>query len=213
MTTPQTPIVARRRLRYLLTSLVAVAVTLTLFHTEKDWKDSFEESVHSWAWKLIPRGWVWQNMVAGANLFGKTIAFNDPSRHLVFPDKANEAREKADAVFSHWSPYTFMASIMIPNFARACQTCAQNQTEVNQALIACALERYHLAHGEYPETLDALLPSFVDAIPHDVIGGNPPHYRRNSDGTFLLYSIGWSQQDHGGHIGDQKDSDLVWPEN
>jgi hypothetical protein len=66
------------------------------------------------------------------------------------------------------------------------QKCARNQTIVNQAPIACALERYLLAHGEYPESPDVLIPQFIAEIPHDVIGGQPPHYRRAAGGTFLL---------------------------
>ena len=101
---------------------------------------------------------------------------------------------------------------MAPHFGAACQTTALNQTEVNQGLVACALERYQLAHGEYPETLDALIPQFIDKIPHDVIGGQPPHYGRAADGTFLLYSIGWTGRDNGGVRGKSNaDGDWVWP--
>ena len=46
---------------------------------------------------------------------------------------------------------------------------------VNEAQIACALERYRLAHGEYPETLDALVPQFIEKVPHDIIGGGAAH--------------------------------------
>ena len=56
------------------------------------------------------------------------------------------------------------AAIGIPNFTKAMQTTAHNQTLVNEAQIACALERYQLAHGEYPETLDALVPQFMRKI-------------------------------------------------
>ena len=42
----------------------------------------------------------------------------------------------------------------------------------NEAQIVCALERYRLAHGEYPGTLDALSPQFIEKIPHDIIGGS-----------------------------------------
>jgi len=164
-------------------------------------------------WSFIPRGWADQNMVTSVNLYTNAVATLDPAGPIVSPDKANAFNKQFDAIVSHWSPYAFMFWPHIPNFTRAFSTTAKNQTMVNQALIACALERYHLAHGEYPETLDVLIPQFIDAIPYEVIGGQPPHYRRNSDGTFLLYSIGWSQMDHGGKVGDQSDSDLVWPEN
>ena len=75
---------------------------------------------------------------------------------------------------------------------------ARIQIEVDLARTACALERYRLAHGEYPETLDALVPQFIEKIPHDIIGGAPLHYRHTSEGSFVLYSIGWNEKDDGG---------------
>jgi hypothetical protein len=85
---------------------------------------------------------------------------------------------------------------------------------VNQAQIVCALERYHLARGEYPATLENLVPEYIQRIPPDLIGGQPPHYRRTEDGKFLLYSIGWTEKDHGGQSGSNvmKDGDWVWGE-
>jgi hypothetical protein len=78
------------------------------------------------------------------------------------------------------------------------QTCAFDQTMANEAQIVCALERYRLAHGEYPGTLDALAPQFIEKLPHDIIGGKPLIYRPTADGKFLLYSIGWNEKDDGG---------------
>ena len=72
------------------------------------------------------------------------------------------------------------------------------QSAVNQATLACALERFRLARGQYPETLDALVPDFVAALPADVINGQPLKYRRLNDGRFLLYSVGFDHTDDDG---------------
>ena len=96
----------------------------------------------------------------------------------------------------------------IPNYSRAMLTAANNQTLVHEALIACALERYRLAHDAYPETLDALVPQFLAQIPPDLIGGRSLHYRRAADGKFLLYSVGWNETDDGGKPGSQ--DDWIW---
>jgi hypothetical protein len=160
----------------------------------------------------VPRGWVYQNMVACMNLASDSVAGMDTASETISPDKSKAAGRKFAALSSHWSPYTTIAVNFVPNYSRAFQTTARNQTMVNEALIACALERYHLAHGEYPESLDALAPQFIDKIPHDVIGGRPLHYRRAGDGTFLLYSVGWNGRDDGG-VGGKTDAegDWVWP--
>ena len=68
------------------------------------------------------------------------------------------------------------------------------------ARVACALERYRLAQGEYPETLDVLSPKFIETVPHDVIGGQPLKYHRTDNGQFALYSIGWNGTDDGGKV-------------
>ena len=88
---------------------------------------------------------------------------------------------------------------------------AHVQTEVDEAFIACGLERYRLAHGRYANTLEALLPGFIDRLPHDVIGGLPLKYRRTADDSFVLYSIGWDEKDNGGVAGTAiEGGDWVW---
>jgi hypothetical protein len=44
----------------------------------------------------------------------------------------------------------------------------------------------------------------MEKIPHDVIGGQPLHYRRTDDGQFVLYSVGWNETDDGGVVGETK---------
>jgi hypothetical protein len=100
----------------------------------------------------------------------------------------------------------------LPNFTKAMQTTARNQTLANEAYLACGLERYRLTHGQYPETLDALVPQFAEKPPHDIIGGQPLKYRRAADGQFVLYSVGWNEKDDGGVPGQTvADGDWVWP--
>ena len=84
--------------------------------------------------------------------------------------------------------------------------------------MACALERYRLAHGQFPESLGALVPEILSQLPHDVLNGQPFKYRRTADGQYLLYSVGWNETDEGGVLGltqsgegiDQKTGDWVW---
>ena len=122
----------------------------------------------------------------------------DLEHDTIAPRKFDEAFRDINTFLGHKSPYKLLAAIAIPNINKAEQTTAHTQTMVNEAQIACALGRYRLAHGEYPETLDALVPQFSEKLPHDIIGGQPLHYRRTADGKFLLYSIGWNETDDGG---------------
>jgi hypothetical protein len=157
---------------------------------------------------LIPQGWIHQNMAADAHRAQAILDSLDPANQMVFPKKVDAVEKAGQAASSHPSPYTFLAIIAIPNYSRALLTTARNQTQVREALIACALERYRLAHNAYPETLDALAPQFLAQIPPDLIGGRPLHYRLADGGKFLLYSVGWNETDDGGKPG--SDDDWVW---
>jgi hypothetical protein len=87
---------------------------------------------------------------------------------------------------------------------------------VDQLVAACALERFRLAHGELPNTLDALVPQYLATVPRDVIDGQPLRYRRDGLDKFTLWNVGWNQTDDGGEIvrnGDRPDEtkgDWVW---
>jgi hypothetical protein len=118
------------------------------------------------------------------------------------------------------SPYSFIAATDFPNFARALQTVGYNQTLCDEARVACGLERYKLQYSRYPESLDALVPKFIEAIPTDIIGGGPLKYRAKDGGAgFVLYSVGWNEKDDGGESGLRSDGtvdvasgDWVWPQ-
>jgi hypothetical protein len=96
------------------------------------------------------------------------------------------------------------------------------RTEVARQIViaAIALKRYQLRHAAYPRELAALTPDFVAEIPRDPMDGKPLHYRLNSDGTYVLYSVGDDGKDDGGDVSPATPSktatwlqgrDWVWP--
>ena len=72
--------------------------------------------------------------------------------------------------------------------------------EVSRRIVvtAIALKRCQLKHGNYPAELSELTPEFLPSVPLDPVDGKPLRYRPNSDGTFLLYSVGEDGVDDGG---------------
>jgi hypothetical protein len=66
-------------------------------------------------------------------------------------------------------------------------------------ITAIALKRFQLKHGNYPADLNSLVPEFLPAVPLDPVDGQPLRYRRNADGTFLLYSVSENGVDDGGN--------------
>ena len=151
-----------------------------------------------------PRGWVYQNLTRIALLDGEVLKGLDTKNGLVSSALTEKAASDTIAALDHFSPYTYLAAFAVPNFSSAVRWLARSQCMTDEALIACALERYHIVHGEYPKTLDALAPGFLDKIPADIITGKPLKYRVKDDGGFLLYSVGWNQKDDGGVPGATK---------
>jgi hypothetical protein len=149
---------------------------------------------------LVPRGWIYQNMATIGSLHQGFLDAVDGRGKVIFPRELDGAQASTQQIAQHSSPATFLAAVAFPDFTRAWQVLGRRQTLVNEAFLACALERHRLAHGRYPESLGALVPEFADAVPPDVINGQPLHYRLGEDGTFLLYSAGWNGVDDGGLV-------------
>jgi len=158
-------------------------------------KISLWQKIRNLKWTLIPHGWIYQNMATSARLVHQQTEGCDSIDGLIQPQKFGNLTSELNAIAR---PYKFIAAAAIPNSTKAWQVTAHYQTLVNEAQIACALERYRLANGLYPGSLDALVPQFIEKLPHDIIGGQPLHYRRTENGKLLLYSVGWNETDDGG---------------
>ena len=160
---------------------------------------------------LMPRGWFYQNMAAGAELQQIVPGSVDLTNRVVRPHEVSEMVRTMSRTSERYSPYRFLLAVALPNFAKALENAAGNQTLLDQARLACMLERYRLAQGQYPERLDALAPQSTDKLPHDLIGGQPFRYRRTEAGGYLLYSVGWNEKDDGGVTGkSREEGDWVW---
>ena len=52
-----------------------------------------------------------------------------------------------------------------------------------------ALRAFQLDNNQYPETLDELVPDYLEKLPQDSFASKPLHYRQTDD-SYLLYSVG-----------------------
>jgi len=177
-------------------------------------KTNLASDLGSW---FVPGGWVYQNKAVIATLEGSILEAIDFTNNTISPYKVRLSSQQVEDKLSHRTPWNFIASVTIPNFTKATQTMARNQTWADQARIACALERYRLANGKYPDTLATLTPQYLDKIPHDIINGKPMTYSCKDGQNFTLYSIGWNEVDEGGitaHLSsggeDRDNGDWVW---
>ena len=88
------------------------------------------------------------------------------------------------------------------------------QTTLQQTLLACALERFWIRQGAFPEKLDELVPQFIADVPRDIADGKPLRYRRNPDGGYDVWSVGENRKDDGGVFdpkkSDTEQADWIW---
>lgn len=98
--------------------------------------------------------------------------------------------------------------MVFPSLAPAASQSAQSEAKIRQTILACALERYRQAHGNYPERLDQL-----DVDPRfrrDPVTDGDMVYRLEKDG-YVIYSLGWNLKDDGGAYDPKKKNDGDWP--
>jgi len=148
--------------------------------------------------RLIPSGWFDQNKLSLERMHVQYLRpMVDDEKQLVSP--ASARRTAAAIKAFRPTPYDLFTGMLLPALEKSARKAAIAQTFVNLTRVACALERYRLANGGYPEALDVLAPKFIDKLPHDVINGQPLKYRR-ADSSFVLYSVGWNETDDGGSV-------------
>ena len=97
------------------------------------------------------------------------------------------------------------ALVLLAFFILAIQLFVTLIEERDHVLLRCtatglALERFRRTHnGAYPDSLQALVPGFMPAVPIDPFDGRPLRYVRRATG-YVVYSIGADRADNGGTI-------------
>lgn len=153
----------------------------------------------------MPSGWYYRSQATIAYRYQQHILPGvNPSTRRIFPKTLAgaeaELRTGAEGPLARLQAIrsSYFADLLLPAIAPAALKTAQTQTWVDQARLACALERSRLANGRFPDTLEALVPRFIDKLPQDIVSGEPMKYRRTGDGGGVLYAVGWNAQDDGG---------------
>ncbi len=166
---------------------------------------------------LMPSGWFYIEELNYHRLFNyemdSVMTSNEVDPEVV-DQKSQFVTGELGGASSAFLRHKVLAGLLLPSINGFEFKIARAQTYANLAAIGCALERYRLANGQYPETLGALSPKFLTVVPHDVIMDQPLKYRRSSDGNFILYSVGWNKKDDGGAVvketREKIEGDWVW---
>lgn len=132
--------------------------------------------------------------------------------HLSQPEAMQEHQRIIDIVNKTLARSLF--SLFPSSYFHGYFVCATNLARAVTAQAAVAIERYRLAHdGQLPETLDMLVPQYLDETPLDPFDGEPLRYRRYQDG-YIVYSVGPNRVDDGGYVpvaeGEREKSDDIY---
>ena len=114
--------------------------------------------------------------------------------------------------------YAVVSKLAIPDMEATFMKTATFEALVRafRAGLACRIHKGRT--GQYPESLEALVPALLNDVPIDPFTGEPLVYRREGEG-FIVYSLGSNQRDDGGRgtweikqLVTEKDDDWAWRE-
>ncbi|KPK61883.1 MAG: hypothetical protein AMK73_07440 [Planctomycetes bacterium SM23_32] len=88
-----------------------------------------------------------------------------------------------------------LIAVLTPDYARIHEEKCVENVRVGATRALLALKAYKLEHGELPDSLDALVPDYVNAVPSDDFDGEPLRYSREKR---VVYSVGRDLVDDGG---------------
>jgi hypothetical protein len=167
---------------------------------------------------LIPGGW-WDRARAIYSLGTQaSIEAIDPAREILNSQTFDSQFPKKEE--PPWYAY-YIPALPTLSFGSSSigQRIAKAESYRRLARLACRLEEYRIAHGQYPEVLPAL-PDLPPHLDQEVCSELPLRYEPKGDG-YQLYSIGWDQKDDGATrtrrvpdkngVMQQEDADWVWP--
>lgn len=171
---------------------------------------SLEEYVVKALCAICPRGWVYSDRAFYNRSMQRAIecAEASPLRDFSTSLQVELAAMGEPAIYFH-----LLARGALPGIFGTDRNFAETEARLREARIACALERFRLKHGEYPESLAPLAPDFIAALPDDPMTNQAFHYRRDAPGDFLLWSVGWNDTDDGGVPSDARNAtvgDWIW---
>lgn len=105
--------------------------------------------------------------------------------------------EAVEEDFRKGSRVHLLTQLIMPALKRSYQIEIRHVADRRVAHTALAVERYRLAQGKLPQTLNELVPAYLDAVPVDPFDGQALRYKLLAKG-YVVYSVGEDEIDDGG---------------
>ncbi len=164
---------------------------LRIVHTACTGDGCSHSHTPTWVPGLV--GWHRRNHAQTLNALTRALAVEaDPNNPHRFYTELRRELEPRDSSYH-------LSNVLLASLSRALDTTTRSQAEVTCARVALAAERYRRATGDFPETLDRLVPDYLEELPHDPFDGQPLRYKV-TDEHVVIYSVGENLTDDGGMV-------------
>jgi hypothetical protein len=169
---------------------------LTLQGIPDSGKETLQNTALRAAWAIWPVGWFNEDKAAYIGTIQRYIDAVKQPKEL--PSTLTEI-EDARAGSSVWNKIrNTLSQVAMPAIMSTAKRIVNTQTIHRSLATACAVERYRMAHGRLPATLEDLVPAFLPSIPTDPLTGKPLCYKPSESSSYLIYGTGWDQTDNAG---------------
>jgi hypothetical protein len=114
---------------------------------------------------------------------------------LELENRINEAKRFESKLWTALSPRTrtrqcttIMLAYLVPEIRGMLSAADRCDANYDMFVTAAALAEYRAVEGDYPDTLDKLVPNILKTLPIDLYSDKPFVYHRKGDG-YVLYSV------------------------
>ncbi len=175
----------------------------------EDLADDISAQMGIWRvlYHLSPKGWLYFEQINVCKGYDRLLLPFQEWRHqqtdaqgFLTSTSSSEHEFDHNSLWRRLWTHHLLEGLLLPAADRAQLKAMQAQVRSDLTRVACALERYRWARGSYPENLNALVPSFIDKLPLDLMSGQPLLWRRETPQSYVLYSVGENFLDDGGTV-------------
>lgn len=144
-------------------------------------------------WNAIPAAYFKSDMAHYLDIMSDYVA----ASRMAPPEWARAAARAGRNLEERIPRYYVVARLILPALQRVFQTGQEHLARCDSARTALAALRYRARQRRLPETLEALVPDYLAAVPADPFDGKPLRYRTDGAGL-AVYAVGPDGKDDGG---------------
>lgn len=138
-----------------------------------------------------------QDQTVGLRMLNRLVNAADDLDHSL--EIADEVDRRIDQV-PRWCLFT---RLIVSGMKRSYELNTKLTAQIRAARAAMAAERFRLDNGQFPTSLEQLVPSYLEKVPLDPFDQRPLRYRLTGERA-VFYSVGEDLKDDGGDVGPRK---------